>query len=65
MPEIIPIQFRRGTKAQLDAAADAGQLREGTPYWITDLRQIAIGVSENEYMLMRNVGMVVTGEKTL
>jgi len=43
------IKFKRGTRAQLDAAASANGLIEGEPYYITDEEIIAIGTSENSY----------------
>ena len=40
---------KRGTRAQLDAAALAGQLNVGEPYLITDESRIAIGTSATTY----------------
>ena len=43
------IRFKRGTLAQLVAAAGAAGLREGEPYHITDLDMNAIGLSTTTY----------------
>jgi hypothetical protein len=43
------IRFKRGTLAQLVAAASAAGLREGEPYHITDLDMNAIGLSTTTY----------------
>jgi hypothetical protein len=43
------IQIKRGTRAQIEAAKAAGQLRDGEPYLITDENRIAIGVSSSGY----------------
>ncbi len=43
-------KFKRGTLAQLDAAAAANQLRQGEPYVITDQNnRFALGLSANTY----------------
>jgi len=43
------IRIKRGTRAQLDAAATAGQLVQGEPYYITDEDRIALGTSATTY----------------
>lgn len=43
------IKVKRGTRAQLDAAATANQLNQGEPYLITDEDRIAIGLSASSY----------------
>ena len=43
------IRVKRGTRAQLDAAAAAGRLKEGEPYLITDEKRLAVGLSSNSY----------------
>lgn len=43
------IRFKRGTLSQLVAAATAAQLREGEPYYITDLDMTAVGASTTTY----------------
>ena len=51
------IQFKRGTQAQLDAAAGNNELQAGEPYWI-DGERLAVGTSASEYE-------VVDGHKLL
>lgn len=43
------IQIKRGTRAQIEAAKAAGQLKDGEPYLITDENRIAVGVSSSGY----------------
>jgi hypothetical protein len=43
------IQIKRGTRAQIEAAKAAGQLRDGEPYLITDENRIAVGTSSSGY----------------
>ena len=43
------IQIKRGTRAQIEAAKAAGQLRDGEPYLITDENRIAVGVNSSGY----------------
>ncbi len=43
------IMIKRGTRAQLDAAATAGQLAAGEPYLVTDEGVVAIGLSASTY----------------
>lgn len=44
------IRFKRGTRAQIDAAAAASGLAEGEPYLITDEDKIACGTSSTTYV---------------
>lgn len=46
MPAIL---IKRGTRGQLDAAAAAGQLRQGQEYLITDEGRVAVGTSATTY----------------
>lgn len=48
------IKIKRGTLAQLDAAALAGQLNVGEPYFISDEDKIAIGTSASTYELQQS-----------
>lgn len=43
------IFIKRGTRAQLDAAAVAGSLNLGEPYLITDESRMAVGLSATTY----------------
>lgn len=43
------IQIKRGTRAQIEAAKAAGQLKDGEPYLIIDENRIAVGVSSSGY----------------
>lgn len=43
------IQIKRGTRAQIEAAKAAGQLRDGEPYLITDENRLAVGVNSSGY----------------
>lgn len=43
------LKIKRGTRAQLDAAAAANQLNQGEPYLITDEGLMAVGLSANTY----------------
>jgi hypothetical protein len=49
------IKFKRGTRAQLDAAAAANALDAGEPYLITDEGRIAIGLSASTYEVFAKV----------
>jgi hypothetical protein len=53
------IRFKRGTLAQLVAAAGANGLREGEPYHVTDLDMTAVGTSVSTY---RFDGVLALGE---
>lgn len=43
------LQIKRGTRAQLNAAATAGTLKAGEPYLITDEARLAVGTATNAY----------------
>lgn len=43
------IQIKRGTRAQIEAAKAAGQLKDGEPYLIIDENRIAVGVNSSGY----------------
>ncbi len=43
------IQIKRGTRAQIEAAKAAGQLKDGEPYLIIDENRIAVGTDSNGY----------------
>ena len=43
------ILFRRGTRAELDAAATAGELFANEPIFITDEEILAMGTSDSTY----------------
>ena len=43
------IRFKRGTRAQLDAAATANELSAGEPYLVTDEERVAVGTATNDY----------------
>lgn len=43
------IQIKRGTRAQIEAAKVAGQLKDGEPYLIIDENRIAVGISPSGY----------------
>ncbi|HRQ57666.1 MAG TPA: hypothetical protein PLN31_09615 [Azoarcus taiwanensis] len=45
------IRFKRGTRAQLEAAATANGLAVGEPYLITDEERFALGVAANAYVV--------------
>ena len=45
------IRFKRGTLAQLDAAAAANGLVQGEPYFVTDQNKIALGTTVSTYLL--------------
>lgn len=55
------VQIKRGTRAQLQAAAAADQLRVGEPYLITDEQRLAVGLSAGAYTsAMREDAIVVS-----
>ena len=43
------IQIKRGTRAQLDAAASGAALKVGEPYLITDENRLAFGLTTSTY----------------
>jgi hypothetical protein len=55
------LQIKRGTRAQLDAAAAASGLRVGEPYLVTDEHKLAVGLSQSLYAgVMREDAVVVS-----
>lgn len=58
------LRFKRGTRAQLDAAAAAGQLREAEPYFITDEDVAAVGTGTGTYAVMGGGGNQITVSAT-
>jgi hypothetical protein len=50
------IRIKRGTRAQLDAAALAGTLSAGEPYLITDEDRVAVGLTASTYQAYAKVG---------
>jgi len=46
------IRFKRGTLAQLDAAATAEQLVAGEPYFVTDAPIVAVGETATTYRVV-------------
>jgi hypothetical protein len=49
------VYIKRGTRAQLDAAAAAGQLTAGETYFVTDDQILAVGVAENAWAAAQSV----------
>ena len=49
------IRFKRGTRAQLDAAAAMGQLHVGEPYLLTDEEIVALGTGTDTYVTLDTV----------
>lgn len=43
------IQIKRGTRAQLNAAASAAALKAGEPYLVTDENSLAVGLTTTTY----------------
>lgn len=43
------IKLKRGTRAQLDAAAAANELNQAEPYFVTDENVIAVGTAADAY----------------
>ena len=50
------VLIKRGTRAQLDAAAAAGQLLDGQDYLITDEGRLAVGTSTTTYVAAAKQG---------
>lgn len=48
------IRVKRGTRAQLDAAASVSGLAEGEPCLVTDERRLAVATAENEYFVTKS-----------
>ena len=55
------IRIKRGTRAQLDAAAAASGLKVGEPYLITDEDRFAMGLSTTTYEVYAKSSEVVAG----
>jgi hypothetical protein len=55
--DVAIIQFKRGTRAQIDSAASSNQLRVAEPYLLTDENRMALGLSVNSYtdIMMRGL----------
>jgi hypothetical protein len=45
----VDLKIKRGTRAQLEAAATGSNLKAGEPYLITDEARFAIGLSASTY----------------
>ena len=56
------IKVKRGTRAQIDAAAAASKLSSGEIYLITDEKRLAVGISPNSYsrFALESVAVVST-----
>ena len=55
------LKIKRGTRAQLKAAAVNGTLVEGEPYLITDEGKVAVGLTTTTYQAyMREDAVVVS-----
>ncbi len=52
----VVLKAKRGTRAQLDAAASANQLVQGETYLITDEARLAIGTAANAYQAAAKQG---------
>lgn len=53
------IQIKRGTRAQLEAAAAGAELKPGEQYLITDERRQAVGLSASTYAASMREDQVV------
>ena len=53
------VQIKRGTRAQLDAAASGTALKVGEPYLITDEQKLAVGLSTGSYAASMREDQVV------
>lgn len=49
------IVVKRGSREQIDAAATAGFLNPGEPYWITDEKRFAVGVTDSTYEVVSGI----------
>lgn len=45
------LRIKRGTLAQLQAAAAANQLKQGEQYLVTDYGRVAVGLSVSSYRI--------------
>lgn len=59
------LKIKRGTRAQLNAAATAGNLKDGEPYLITDEARIAVGTATNAYQDYGKLSEVNAKQATL
>lgn len=59
------ILCKRGTRAQIDAAAAAGELLAGEPYYVTDEYRLAVGLSPTECLGMLRQGESVIWQEEL
>ncbi len=50
------IKVKRGTRAQIDAAAGVNGLAAGEPYLIEDEARLAVGTAANSYQAMAKEG---------
>jgi hypothetical protein len=50
------VRIKRGTRAQINAAAAANGLRAGEPYLITDEARLAVGTSDSTYQAAAKQG---------
>lgn len=67
---VATIRFKRGTLAEIDAAAGASGLIQGEPYAITDTDQVAIGTSTTTYEIVgpltpADIGAATAAQGTL
>jgi hypothetical protein len=58
------IQIKQGTRAQIEAARVAGQLKAGEPYLITDETRMAVGTSSSGYSAFAKTTEVVNSADT-
>ena len=57
----ISLKIKRGTRAQLTAAANSGSLLAGEPYLVTDEGRFAIGLSGSSFEAFAKQSEVGTG----
>lgn len=62
MPKVL---IKRGTRAQLNAAATASQLNAGEQYLITDENRIAVGLTTSTYEALPKASEKVSGTITI
>ena len=53
------IRIKRGTRAQLDAAAGTNSLHEAEPYLITDEERMAVGLGASSYAVLADLDTTV------
>lgn len=49
------ILIKRGTKAQITAAAQANELNAGEPYLATDTTNVAVGTASNAFVTLPSI----------